>query len=124
MRYLVVTDSVHATAAACDYIEGRLGADDTVTVVAVGDDDTRDAADALNVANARLVGAATVEVEQVTGEDDPASAALDAADESGAEEIVLGRRVGASEGDPSLPETVRDVADRATVPVVVVPGQP
>ena len=35
MRYLVATDSVHTTAAACDYLEPRLDPDDAVDVLTV-----------------------------------------------------------------------------------------
>ena len=62
MRYLVATDSVHTTAAACDYLEARLGPDDTVSVVSVPEG-SRDADDALNVASARLVGRGDVETD-------------------------------------------------------------
>jgi len=55
MHYLAGTDSVHTTAAICDYLDDRATADDAVTVIAVApsDDPTarRDAGEALNVAN-------------------------------------------------------------------------
>ncbi|HMB51508.1 MAG TPA: universal stress protein [Natronoarchaeum rubrum] len=43
MRYLLATDSVHTTAAACDYLQERAGPDDGVRVVHVqADTDERD----------------------------------------------------------------------------------
>jgi len=74
MQYLVATDSVHATAAACDHLEEQLATDDIVTVVAVGREDSRDAGDALNVANARLLGRASLETKQLAGESVDANA--------------------------------------------------
>ena len=119
MQYLVVTDSVHATAAACDYLEARLETDDTVTVVALAGEDTRDAGDALNVANARLVGVASVETERIS-DDDGIERLLELAD--GVDSVVLGRHLGATDPDRSLGSAAETVAGRATVPVVVVPA--
>ena len=65
MRYLVATDSVHTTAAACDYLEPRLEDDDFVSVVSVPGTDERDAEDALNVVNARLAGLADITTEHI-----------------------------------------------------------
>jgi nucleotide-binding universal stress UspA family protein len=119
MQYLVVTDSVHATAAACDYLEARLETDDTVTVVALAGEDTRDAGDALNVANARLIGVASVETERIS-DDDGIERLLELAD--GADSVVLGRHLGVTDPDRSLGSAAETVAGRATVPVVVVPA--
>ena len=121
MRYLVATDSVHTTAAACDYLEGRLDDGDVVSVVTVPDVDGRDAGDALNVANARLAGAAAVETERLPAEGDPASAILAAANERNADVLVVGVHGGAPEAGPALGGTARRVIEGADVPVVVVP---
>ena len=115
MQYLVATDSVYATAAACDHLEERLETDDTVTVVAVGSDDSRDAGDALNVANARLLGRASLETKQLAGESVDVNRLLEAAD--GADEVVVGTAT-----DGPLGETAEAIVEQATVPVVVVPG--
>lgn len=53
MRYLVATDSVHTTAAACGYLGDRLDPDDAVSVLTVTGSDPRTGEDALNVAKAR-----------------------------------------------------------------------
>jgi nucleotide-binding universal stress UspA family protein len=130
MHYLVATDSVHTTAAACDYLDPRLdgpGAD-TVTVLTVTDGTSgapgadRDAGDAANVARARLAGRATVEPATATG--DPATVVLDAVAERDADVLVLGPRSGDPESGecaPTLGGTARAVLARASVPAVVVP---
>jgi len=112
--FLLATDSVHATAAGCDYLVDRVGTDDTVIALTVheggGADAERDAADALNVATVRLSGA--VETERREG--DPAGAILDAARDHDVDEIVL---VAPSGGAGS---TLRGVLGGADRPVVVV----
>lgn len=120
MHYLVATDSVHTTAAACDYLEGRLdgSATDTVTVLTVAGDG-RDAGDAANVARARLAGRAALET--VTREDDPAEAIRAATAELDADVLVLGPRSGEPGAEPDLGSTARAVLADAPVPAVVVP---
>jgi nucleotide-binding universal stress UspA family protein len=116
-QFLLATDSVHTTAAACDYLAGRLADDDAVRVLAVvgGGLDERDAGDALNVAPARLPGAGTE-----TREGDPAGEILAAAE--GVDELLLGAR----SGDPQaraegLGSTAAAVLAEAPCPVVVLP---
>ena len=118
-RFLVATDSVHTTAAACDYLAGRLSAGDSVHALAVvepGADD-RDADDALNVAAARLGAIATVETEAREGT--PAEVVLDAA--STVDEVVIGARSGRPGADAGVGSTARRLLVEATVPIVVVP---
>ena len=120
-RFLLATDSVHTTAAACDYLADRLSADDVVTALAVvepGASD-RDAGDALNVANARLAGLATVETTGVEG--DPAEAILAAAAGGDVDEVIVGSRSGAPGAADELGDTARAVLARIEVPAVVVP---
>lgn len=123
MRYLVATDSVHTTAAACDYLEPLLEADDAVVVVSVSGPEGRDAADALNVANARLLGDADVQTELVEpGEgSDTASAVLAAANRLDVDVAVVGLHAGEPGAGPTLGSTARRVVEGADVPVVVVP---
>lgn len=118
-RFLLATDSVHTTAAACDYLAGRLSDGDAVTVLAVvaSGAGARDAGDALNVANARLGGLATVETTSVEG--DPVESILAAAVD--ADEVVVGSRSGAPGTETDFGSTARSVIARAEVPVVVVP---
>ena len=121
MRFLVATDSVHTTAAACDYLEPRADTDDTVTVVTVPDSATRDGEDALNVANARLLGDVTAEIERLEADGDPARAILAAASSEGADSIIIGPHAGVPDAGPTLGSTARQVIEAAAVPVVVVP---
>lgn len=121
MRYLVATDSVHTTAAACDYLDPRLEDDDFVSVVSVPGTDERDAEDALNVVTARLAGRAEVATEQFLTDGDPASGILSAANNAAVDVIVIGPHAGDPESGPELGSTARRIIEGADVPVVVVP---
>ena len=121
MHYLVATDSVHTTAAACDYLGSRLDAADAVTVVSAPDASDRDADDALNVADVRLVGDWDVETVRLDADGDPASAILAAANDRDADAVVVGPHAGTPEGGPTLGSTTRRVIEGVDVPVVVVP---
>jgi nucleotide-binding universal stress UspA family protein len=120
-RFLLATDSVHTTAAACDYLVDRLSEGDAVTAVAVEEPggDARDAADALNVVDVRLAAIASVETS--TAEGDVAAAVLGAAADADADEIVIGARGGAPGVETDLGGTARAVLSDAEAPVVVVP---
>lgn len=124
MHYLVGTDSVHTTAAVCDYLVDRAGTEDAVTVVAVVPSDdptaTRDCEEALNVATVRLTGVGEVETDLREGE--PATTLLAAADETNADEIVLGPRRGSPDATADVGSTARAVLTDAEVPVVIVPA--
>lgn len=116
-KYLLATDSVHATAAGCDSLGERLDPEDSVLALAVvegaDDADARDVADALNVAEVRLPGA--VQTEQREG--DPVEAILAAAADHGVDEIVL-----VSSSEPSgVGSTIVAVLADADRPVRVVP---
>ena len=121
MQFLIATDSVHTTAAACDYLQERLGSDETVTVVTVPGANSRDADDALNVATARLAGFAEVESERLETDTDPASAILSAATNRSADVVIIGPHTGVPESGSSLGSTARRIIEAAEVPVVVVP---
>lgn len=124
MHYLVGTDSIHTTAAICDYLGERATASDTVTVVAVASpDDTaadRDAAEALNVAGVRLAGVGALETDVLDG--DPAEALLEAADDRDVDELVIGARGGRPDAAAEVGSTARAVLADSSRPVVVVPG--
>lgn len=119
VHYLVGTDSVHATAAVCDYLAERATAADAVTVVGLAPtDDTgarRDAEDALNVARGRLGGVGDLATDVRTG--DPAAAVLDAAADRDPDEVVV-PGPGGPASDDALAAAVVAEADR---PVVVAP---
>ncbi|WP_254767430.1 universal stress protein [Salinilacihabitans rarus] len=123
MHYLVGTDSVHATAAVCDYLAERATAADAVTVVGLAPPDDpgprRDAEDALNVARGRLGGVGDLATDVRTG--DPAAAVLEAAAERDPDEVVVPGPGGPDEAgaDGALAAAVVAEADR---PVVVAPA--
>lgn len=128
-RFLLVAGSVHATAAACDYLEDRLTDGDVVTALALagGDREPQDADDATNVATARLSGFATVEAARADGDavdEDEADAILSEAADGEVDEVVVGAGSGSSGSDAGPWETVRRVVTSANVPVVVVPLSP
>lgn len=121
-RFLVVTTSVHVTAAAADYLDERLDPSaDEVVVVGVAQPGTpdRDAADAVNVARSRLAAAGpTTE----TRREDTAPAAVAAAvAEHDPDEVVLGTNAGTPDAEGLA---VRDVLGALDRPAVVLPVAP
>ena len=120
MRVLIATDSVHTTAAACDYLEPRLDGDDAVAVVTAPTDEARDATDALNVATARLLGRADVETARLDAGGDTADVILAAVEDRSPDTVVVGRHAGASGSGRGLGGTARRVVEGVDVPVVVV----
>jgi len=136
MHYLLATDSVHTTAAGCDYLldTARLDPDDRVTVLTVADPDAdeRDAGDAANVATARLTGFCELAFEERAVPSEPrnggeaatgsvADETLDAVDALDADVLLVGPHGGAAGQGPELGGTARAVLEGATVPVVVLP---
>ena len=123
MQYLVGTDSVHTSAAACDYLESRLTADDAVVAVTVVESEDpaeeRDRREALNVFRVRLAGAANVETELRDG--DAAAELRAAADERDAGEIVVGPHRGDPDVDAAPGGTLLELLADATRPVTVLP---
>lgn len=122
MQYLVGTDSVHTSATACDYLEQRLTADDGVVAVAVASRTSprrSDRQEALNAFRVRLAGVDSVETELRGG--DAAAEIRAAADERGAEEIVVGPHRGDPDVDAAPGGTLVDLLGSATRPVTVLP---
>lgn len=120
-RYLVATASVHTTAAACDYLQSRGGADDTVLVLAIREPtlDDRDPGDATNVARTRLVAPT---VETLTREGDPADEIRAVAAERDVDVLVVGPRRGDPETSGDAPgSTTRALLADSSHPVVVLP---
>jgi len=119
-EYLVATASVHVTAAAADYLQGRLDpSEDSVVVVGVREPGSheRDAGDAANVARSRLA-AAMPETELRDG--DPAVELLAAIDDRDPDVVLVGANAG-TEGAAGLGSTATALLERADRPVVVVP---
>ncbi|OVE85948.1 universal stress protein [Natronolimnobius baerhuensis] len=121
MEYLAGTDSVHTTAAICDYLEDRATSDDSVTVVAAVDDATtrQDAQEALTVAPVRLAGVGHVETAVHDGQ--PESVLPTVADEIDADELVVGAYSGNPTATTTVGSTTTALLERTTRPVVVVP---
>jgi nucleotide-binding universal stress UspA family protein len=119
-HFLVATSSVHVTAAAADYLQGRLDpTNDEVTVVAVREPDApgRDAGDATNVARSRLA-AVTPTTETVEGE--PTEELLAAVSEHDPGEVIVGPHRGV-EGATGPGSTVQSLLSSVDRPIVVVP---
>ncbi|WP_254524264.1 universal stress protein [Natrinema caseinilyticum] len=123
MHYLAGADSVHTTAAICDYLVDRATAEDTVTVVAVANENDRtarrDCQEALNVASVRLATVGDVETDVRSG--NPADVLLDAVRDVDADEIVIGAHGGDPDATRDLGSTARELLEEADRPVVVVP---
>jgi nucleotide-binding universal stress UspA family protein len=121
-QFLLATDSVHTTAAACDYLAERVDDADTVIVLGVAEPGLagRDPGDAANVARTRLVEP-TVEV--VTRDGEPAEAIRAVADDRDVDDIVVGATRGDPEsaGDPPG-STVRALLAASRWPVTVLPA--
>ncbi|MFB6184544.1 MAG: universal stress protein [Haloarculaceae archaeon] len=121
-RFLLATSSVHTTAAVCDYLDGRLDADDSVVVATVREAgaDPRDVGDAANVARTRLVPA---DVEIVEREGDPTAVLPELIAAYDVEEVVVGPRRGAPGTETTLGSTTQALlaSPDVPVPVVVVP---
>lgn len=118
---LVATASVHTTAAACDYLAGRLNVDDTVLVLTVEEPGLagRDAGDATNVARTRLP---TPTVESLVREGEPAPAIAAVASEYDVEQILVGTQQGDPERAGSPPgSTVQALLADLSRPLVVLP---
>lgn len=119
-EYLIATSSVHVTAAAADYLQGRLDpSEDSIVVVGVEEPDApaRDAGDAANVARSRLAAAMPV---TETRSGDPVTEILAAVDEHDPDELIIGSHRGTA-GSEGVGSTARDIVSRVNRPVVVVP---
>lgn len=127
--FVLATNSVHTSAAICDYLERRVTTGDAVHAVnsQPGGDATgperRDGQDALNVVRTRLGAVATVETEQIVGGNDPARDVLNHADRVSADEVVIGIRRRALDASIDLGATAEALLAETDRPVVVVPRE-
>lgn len=121
MHYLLGTESVHATASICDYLDGRTGPDDVVTAVGVaapGDDTAcRDVREALNVAPVRLATVDDVRTEFRETTRAPAAVLREIAAAADVDEIV----VTAGGDTAAVGSTTRSLLEEPSWPTVVVP---
>jgi nucleotide-binding universal stress UspA family protein len=126
--YVLGTDTVHTSATLCDYLDGRVGADDIVHAVNSlrGGDDTsaeaaRDGEDAVNAVRSRLGATATVETHQFVRGNDPVDDLLAHADAVDADELVIGVRKRTPTRKVVFGSTAQAVLLRTDRPVAVVP---
>lgn len=118
--YLVATASVHVTAAAADYLQGRIDpSEDSVAVVGVREPDSheRDVGDAANVARSRLAAAMpTADIR----EGDTVTELLAAIAERDPDVVLIGANAGIK-GASGVGTTATALLERVDRPVVVVP---
>jgi hypothetical protein len=140
---LLATRNVHQAATLCDYLTDRLDPGDRVHAVGVGGDTaedgrtdvtaesahaatSRDRADALNAVRSRLGAIATVETDDLEGEESVDIESAEPADSDGERSAELlverARGIDADEivlGDATL---ARELLDRTDRPLVFVPA--
>jgi nucleotide-binding universal stress UspA family protein len=126
--YVVGTDTVDTSAALCDYLDGRLDADDTVHAVnslrggnATSATDVRDGEDAINVVQSRLGAVATVETHQFVRDNDPHEDLIDHSTAVDADELVIGVRKRNPTAKVVFGSTAQALLLRTSLPVAVVP---
>jgi nucleotide-binding universal stress UspA family protein len=126
--YVVATNSVHTSAALCDYLDGRVDAGDTVHAVnslrggdRTDSDDIRDGEDALNAVSSRLGGTATVETHQFVRDNRPVEDVLDLVHAEDADEIVFGVRKRNPTAKIVFGSVAQSILLNANVPMAVVP---
>ncbi|WP_430506385.1 universal stress protein [Haloparvum sp. PAK95] len=128
--FLVPTNSVDSSAAACDYLVDRLEADDSVVAVnsLVGGDETsaeavRDGKEALNVVDVRLGGVASVDTHQFVRGNEPAADVLEACEEFDPDELVISIRDRSPTDEAVFGSVFQQLLLDAERPVVSVPRE-
>lgn len=123
--FVVATDSVHTSAALCDYLFDRVAEDDTVYAINSLHDATpeavRDGKDALNAVASRLAAATTVETKQFSRGNAPAKDILSFAETIDADEIILGVRNSTETSDVAIGGVGEQLLSDSACPVVAVP---
>lgn len=119
-RFLVATAARATTAAACDYLDGRVESGDDVYVVTVAEDDEGERDVGFDTVRARLGDRATVRTLRYSGT--PARVVVGFARERDIDEIILGPRRGGADGEgaSTLGSTTRAVLTTVDLPVFVV----
>ena len=128
--FVVATNSVHTSAALCDYLVDRTGGDDTVHVInshpdaeSVTDEELRDGEDALNAVYSRLGATTTVETHQLVRGNVPAEDVLSFADAVDADEIVLGVRKPTPTSKVAIGSVTEQVLLHSSRPMAVIPRE-
>ncbi|MEF8785238.1 MAG: universal stress protein [Haloarculaceae archaeon] len=127
-RLLVGTDSQEASERLLDYLEGQVGADDTVYVInsLVGGDDTSsdeisDGEEAIEVLEDGLSEQTTVETHQYIRGNAPIEDFLEAAEEFDIDEHVIGIRKRSPVGKMMFGSTAQNLLLESDLPVRCVP---
>ncbi len=127
--FVVATDSVHTSAALCDYLFDRVDEDDTVYAInSIHDEDAdpeaiRDGKDALNAVASRLAAVTTVETEQFSRGNVPAEDILSFSETVDADEIVLGVRKPSPTNKAAIGGVSEQVLLHSDRPMAVVPRE-
>lgn len=129
-KFLVPTNSVDSSAAACDYLTDRLAESDSVVAVnsLVGGDETgaeeiRDGKEALNVVDVRLGAVAGVETHQFVRGNEPTTDVLRACEEFDPDELVISIRDRSPTGKAVFGSVSQQLLLNADRPVVSVPRE-
>ena len=127
--FVVATDSVHTSAAQCDYLFDRVDEADTVYAInSIHDEDAdpeaiRDGKDALNAVDSRLAAVTTVETEQFSRGNVPAEDICSFSEAVDADEIVLGVRKPTETNKAAIGSVSEQVLLQADRPMAVVPRE-
>ena len=127
--FVVATDSVHTSAALCDYLFDRVDDADTVYAInSIHDEDAdpeaiRDGKDALNAVASRLAAATTVETEQFSRGNVPAEDICSFSEAVDADEIVLGVRKPTETNKAAIGSVSEQVLLHSDRPMAVVPRE-
>lgn len=127
--FVVATDSVHTSAALCDYLFDRIDEADTVYAInSIHDEDAdpeaiRDGKDALNAVASRLAAVTTVETEQFSRGNVPAEDILSFSETVDADEIVLGVRKPTETSKVAIGSVSEQVLLHSDRPMAVVPRE-
>jgi nucleotide-binding universal stress UspA family protein len=127
--FVVATDSVHTSAALCDYLADRVSEADTVHAINSHHDEDadpeaiRDGKDALNAVASRLAAVTTVETEQFTRGNVAAEDILSFSEAIDADEIVLGVRKPTDTSKVAIGSVTEQVLLHSDRPMAVVPRE-
>ncbi|MFQ3476191.1 universal stress protein [Halonotius sp. F2-221B] len=127
--FVVATDSVHTSAALCDYLFDRIDEADTVYAInSIHDEDAdpeaiRDGKDALNAVASRLAAVTTVETEQFSRGNVPAEDICSFSEAVDADEIVLGVRKPTETNKAAIGSVSEQVLLHSDRPMAVVPRE-
>ena len=127
--FVVATDSVHTSAALCDYLVDRVGESDTVHAInSLHDADAdsaaiRDGQDALNAVASRLTAVTSVETEQFTRGNVPAEDILSYSGTIDADEIVIGVRKPSATSKAAIGSVTEQVLLHSDRTMAVVPRE-